>query len=122
VARDASKPRRPEAETWILHGAPDWSREHLEDPADLVAERLLDAFAAATGSVRPSPDHLNAHRWRFALPMEPLPEPCLVDRDHGLAACGDWCGGPRVEGAFLSGRAAADELLQPLSESGRPDR
>jgi predicted NAD/FAD-dependent oxidoreductase len=59
-----------------------------------------------------TPIHLDAHRWRFALPLEPLPDPCLFDAGRRLAACGDWCGGPRIEGGFLSGRAAADQMLQ----------
>ncbi|KAA1260324.1 hypothetical protein LF1_28630 [Rubripirellula obstinata] len=33
----------------------------------------------------------------------------------GIAACGDWCGGPRIEGAFLSGMAAAGALLRHLT-------
>jgi predicted NAD/FAD-dependent oxidoreductase len=115
VARNGSKPGRPEGEAWVLHGSPEWSREHLELDRSEAARRLLEAFAQAAGGLVEAPHHLDAHRWRFALPLEPLAEPCLIDADLRLAACGDWCGGPRVEGAFLSGRAAAERLLAPRS-------
>jgi hypothetical protein len=32
-----------------------------------------------------------------------------------LAVCGDWCHGSRIEGAFLSGHAAAGYLLRDLA-------
>lgn len=111
VACNGSKPGRPGGEAWILHASPEWSRDHLELDRREAAQRLLDAFAATAGGLEAAPVHLDAHRWRFALPSEPLAEPCLFDADLRLAACGDWCGGPRVEGAFLSGTAAADRLL-----------
>jgi hypothetical protein len=95
----------------VLHGSPEWSDAHLELDAEIAAHRLADAFADAVGRELPRPDHLVAHRWRFALPTEPLPEPCLFDPELAIAACGDWAGGPRVEGAYLSGCAAAGRLL-----------
>jgi predicted NAD/FAD-dependent oxidoreductase len=55
--------------------------------------------------------HSTAHLWRFALPAEPLANTCLFDRELQIGACGDWCAGPRVEGAFLSGMAAARRVL-----------
>ncbi|MEZ4444056.1 MAG: NAD(P)-binding protein [Polyangiaceae bacterium] len=36
---------------------------------------------------------------------------CLVSDDHAIVACGDWASGARVEGAFLSGGAAAGRVL-----------
>jgi predicted NAD/FAD-dependent oxidoreductase len=119
VARDASKPGRPQAETWVLHGSPEWSEQNLELDSDVAAHRLLDGLSEALGEDLPPANHLIAHRWRFALPQNPLDEPCLFDADLQIAACGDWCGGPRVEGAFLSGRAAAQRLLEAsVSRSG----
>jgi predicted NAD/FAD-dependent oxidoreductase len=113
VARNASRPGRPaEGEAWVLHGSPEWSYDNLERAPDEAAARLLAAFAEAAGGLGPAPVHLAAHRWRYALPREPLAEPCLFDPGLRLAACGDWCGGPRVEGAFLSGLAAAERVLQ----------
>jgi predicted NAD/FAD-dependent oxidoreductase len=110
VAREASKPGRPAAEAWVLHTGPDWSEDHLEIERQDAAARLLDAFREAIGGIDADVVHLDAHRWRFALPREPLTDPCLFDRTLQIAACGDWCGGPRVEGACLSGLAVAEAV------------
>jgi predicted NAD/FAD-dependent oxidoreductase len=107
VARNTSKPGRPSGESWILHASPEWSQRHLEIERERAAELLLESFNRALGRHIEAPIHLAAHRWRFALPTEPLAQACLADPELRVVACGDWCGGPRVEGAFLSGRAAA---------------
>ena len=110
VARNASKPRRPDGEAWVLHASPGWTRRHLDlEPVD-AAQRLLDVFRSAVGDSGAAPLHLDGQLWRYALP-KPLADPCLLDAELRLAACGDWCAGPRVEGAFLSGEAAAGSLL-----------
>jgi len=112
IARNSAKPGRPSGEAWVLHASPEWSREHLELDREIAAQWLVDAFREAVGRDLPPPASLTAHRWRFALPVNPLAEPCLFDRELAVAACGDWAGGPRVEGAFLSGCAAAQRILE----------
>jgi renalase len=111
VARDSARPGRPAApETWMLHASPTWSEANLERPAADVAADLLAAFRSLTGATA-EPLHLSAHRWRYAQVSSPLGEPCLWDADARLGVCGDWCLGPRVEAAYLSGRALATALL-----------
>lgn len=113
IARDASKPGRAQGERWVLHGSPEASRELLESPPEVVVARWVDAFAQATRlDVRPV--EAVAHRWRYALPSPALEETALFDAALGIGACGDWCGGPRVEGAFLSGVALARRLASVL--------
>lgn len=48
-------------------------------------------------------------RWRYATPIRPHPERCL-EVAPGIVLAGDGFGGPRVEGAYLSGLAAAEAL------------
>ncbi len=112
IARNSSKPGRPSGESWILHASPEWSREHLELDQDVAAQWLIGALREAVGRDLPPPASLTGHRWRFALPVNPIPERCLFDPKLALVACGDWAGGPRVEGAFLSGCAAAQQLIE----------
>ena len=51
-------------------------------------------------------------RWRYSWVTNPHPDPCLVASDDPpLLFCGDAFGQPKVEGAALSGLAAADHLL-----------
>jgi predicted NAD/FAD-dependent oxidoreductase len=115
VARNSSKPgRTPDTETWILHASGDWTQRHLEETPEAIREQLLDAFWDATGLAVVPPGDVVAHRWRYALPTEPLPDRCLFDGDLKIGACGDWCAGPRVEGAFLSGAAMAGRVLALL--------
>jgi hypothetical protein len=118
IARNSSKPGRNEAtETWILHASGLWTEDHLEEAPEWIQERLLGAFWDATGLGATAPAYRAAHRWRYAQPREPLPERCLFDGDEKIGACGDWCSGPRVEGAFLSGAAMAGRVLGLLVES-----
>jgi renalase len=107
IARDRSKPRRGLAETWVLHGSAAWSAAHVDDAADTVGPFLLNAFADLVRARLPLPAHLGAHRWRFACADPPLAVGALADPDCRLYVGGDWCAGNRVEGAFLSGLAAA---------------
>jgi len=113
VARESSKPARAPlrgaVESWILHAHPTWSRSYLElEPSD-ASRWVQRAFAARVG--RPLvPVAVAAHRWRLALPVSPLTEPFLFDASLGIGLAGDWCGGPRVEGAYLSGVALAGAI------------
>ena len=107
IARDSSRPGRAAVpECWIAHAGPEWSREHLEYPADIVLAILQDAFRAATG-IDATPSYAAMHRWRYALADAPLGVAALWDAAAGLGVCGDWCLGARVEAAFLSGQALA---------------
>ncbi|MCY2959177.1 MAG: FAD-dependent oxidoreductase [Planctomycetota bacterium] len=110
IAREASKPDRAAGERWILHASPEWSAAHLELDAGWIARELLAALTDALACAVPSARQAVAHRWRFATPDPVLPNPHLLDEELGLGACGDALGGPRVEGAWLSGTSLAEAL------------
>ena len=117
ICRDSAKPGRQvdSGECWVLHASAAWSIEHLEAAPDDVSAALIEAFAKATGEAVGKLHYVAAHRWRYAIPVDVLEESCLWDSTEGLGACGDWCGGPRVEGAFLSGMAVAGHLLREVT-------
>ena len=110
VARDSSKPGRTGQETWLLHASPEWSEAHIEDSAEAVTTALLAAFAALGG---PAPLAATAHRWRYADTEAPLTQGSWWDASLRLGLCGDWLRGGKVEGAWLSGRALAQQVLKP---------
>lgn len=109
IARDRSKPGRGGRETWLLHATAEWSEAHLERPANEIAESLLPAFGRLGGS---APQAWTAHRWRYADTQPPLDAGCTWEPDLGLGLCGDWLNGGKVEGAWLSGRALAQQVLR----------
>jgi predicted NAD/FAD-dependent oxidoreductase len=124
LAAQAGKPGRSSAHAWVLHAAPDWSEAHLEDPVDQVCMALLDAAGRLPGAQQVEIEYATAHRWRFAQAREPLAAGALDFPDRGLVLAGDWCHGSKVEGAFLSGIAAAVRLeaAARLDQGRRPPR
>jgi predicted NAD/FAD-dependent oxidoreductase len=96
-----------------IHGNPAFSRAHFERDQDDVANLLLTEAAPWLGST------VVAHqvrRWRYSIPVQLFPGRCLSLTDPGpLVFAGDAFSGPRIEGAALSGLAAADALLAPQS-------
>lgn len=111
IARNSSKPGRPEGECWVLHATPEWSEANIEaDPAE-VAALLSASFGEALGRSLPRPSYQAAHRWRYARVREALPPQAHWDAGPRLGICGDWVGGDRVEDAYLSGARLADAIV-----------
>ena len=108
--RESSKPGRSEDEVWVLQSSDQFAREHIGSDESEISTVMLDAFFAATGIDRIDPAAHHARLWKAALPVAPLCDGCLYDEQLRIGACGDWCMGARVEGAYLSGLAMADRL------------
>jgi len=109
AVRENTRPHAPKTPpAYTFHCSAAWSKNHLEDdPKDVIAAVLAGGWAFGTHT----PAHAAAHRWRYALAENPLGEPCLWDEKTRLGLCGDWCLAPRLEAAFLSGRALAQNIL-----------
>jgi renalase len=112
IARDNSKPLRHNPETWVLQASPEWSERHLIKLGDQVIADLNEAFMQATALERIEPTVAQAHCWRQSVAVGTLNRDCLYDPALGIGACGDWCVGPRVESAFISGFSMADQILR----------
>jgi hypothetical protein len=96
-----------------IHAGPEWSRAHFEDDEAEITRQLIslagewlgtDLASAVVGS--------SIARWRYSWVTNAHPDPFLAASEHPpLLFCGDGFGQPRIEGAALSGLAAADHLL-----------
>jgi predicted NAD/FAD-dependent oxidoreductase len=108
AARNSAKPGRGGPETWVIHASPARSRKLIDLPKDEVARTILADFFAAAGTASILPMHLDAHRWLYAQPEARKDgEGAHFDAALGLGVAGDWLQSPRIEGAWLSGRALA---------------
>jgi photolyase PhrII len=122
IARNASKPGRPDAECWVAHASTEWSQAHLEDEAEAVAAELLQALLRVTNAWSIEPVYIAAHRWRLARVLAPHREHCLWDGDARVGVCGDWLVESRIEGAYASGVALAGRVLASARDWRIPAR
>ena len=98
-----------EAPALTIHGGPQWSREHYEDDEEEITAALLGYAGDMVGANVVS---TQLARWRYSWVSESHPEPSLLAQNAPpLVFCGDSFAQPKVEGAFLSGLAAASALL-----------
>lgn len=95
-----------------FHAEHDFSLERFDDDADEVHTELLRQAAPWIGSATIVESQLK--KWRYAGPATPLPTRTEVFAagTGRIALAGDAFGGPKVEGAFNSGLAAARVLLE----------
>jgi renalase len=110
AADNSSKLHRNEPSRVTLHASPEFSREHFESPPEEVAQLMI---AAASDLLGAGVTEWHFHRWRYSAPVSVDPKRCLASRTPApLVYAGDAFGGPRVEGAWLSGQAAARALME----------
>ena len=92
-----------------IHATPEFSRHWFDGDREEIAQVLLDAARPWLGAQVVS---TQLHRWKFSQPVNPYPDSCfIVHAPSPLAFAGDAFSGPRVEGAWLSGLAAAMALI-----------
>lgn len=95
-----------------VHTTPAFAAEHyargVNEVTTLLAEELVPWLGGA-GIVSST-----LHRWKFSEPCATHPEPYVWLPELALGFCGDAFGGPRVEGAALSGLELASCIAASL--------
>jgi hypothetical protein len=117
IGLDSSKRPNPQQPHFVVQSSANFAQRHLESQ-DLQPAGQLMLQRAAESLALPwlnTPEWMQVHRWRYAFPSRPWHEAFLsAGSPSPLVCCGDWCGGNLVEGAMLSGLAAADEMNHQL--------
>jgi renalase len=112
IGLDSSKQLEPLQPVLVVQSSAAFAAEYFETPDLQVIGKILLAAAAPFAIGLDSPEILQVHRWGYAFAQNPLPDLFLTAVTQApLYFCGDWCGGNRVESAFLSGLAVAEKIL-----------
>jgi predicted NAD/FAD-dependent oxidoreductase len=102
-----------EAPAVTVHAGPQWSSWHFEDDEAEIVDAMISRASSRLGTdLSFAIVETSLARWRYSWVTNPHPEPYLsASGSPPLLFCGDAFGQPKVEGAALSGLAAADHLL-----------
>jgi predicted NAD/FAD-dependent oxidoreductase len=110
IAINHAKPgRSQDVGTLVVHSEAGWSDANVDADRDWVQDVMLKSASALLGLPLQNAPHIALHRWLYASNKSSPDTPCLTD--EGMVVSGDWCLGGRVQGAWLSGRAAAQAFL-----------
>ncbi len=90
-----------------VHANAAWSDSHWGDDAETVTAALCAEAAPFIGDATVIESQVK--KWRFATPRTIWPDPCWIapGESNPLVVGGDAFAGPKIEGAALSGLAAA---------------
>lgn len=101
---DDGKRRGDDAPVLVAHVNPVLAAGHLEDPSAVLPNAI--AAARRVLQIDDLPAWSWAHRWSLARPMSAVDDEYWIHPELPIGLAGDaWAGGPRVEAAWLSGRA-----------------
>lgn len=98
-----------------IHAGPKFSRDQFDTDPETVARLLIEAADDLIGAEVIASQ---VQRWRYSIPLRMYPARYVLAPQPGpLVLAGDAFAGPRVEGAAMSGLAAAEALLQHLDSA-----
>jgi renalase len=97
----------PSVSAVTIHANGRFAEEHWDSPNEVRGKKMLDAAAPYLASKVLEYD---CHRWGFAIAKKVWSERFFMEDDLQLTLAGDSFGGPRIEGAALSGMAAAEQI------------
>ena len=115
VADNRMKGISPGVSAVTIHAKGEFSEQHWDSPNDIRGPLML---AAAAPYLASKIKEYTCHRWGFAIAQSVWPERFYTAEDLEVTLAGDAFGGPRIEGAALSGLAAAEHIIE--REAARP--
>jgi renalase len=118
IAIDSSKhPDQAKQPVFVFQSTAEFARQSFEETdLELAGKKILKQVSKLLAGWLANPEWWQLHRWRYAFAEEALGVACLSTTEPlPLVCAGDWCAGQNVEGAYQSGLAAANSLLELLS-------
>ncbi|MDF7824925.1 FAD-dependent oxidoreductase [Pontiellaceae bacterium B12227] len=109
MADNRMKGISPNHSAITLHATPAFAEAHWDSDDAMRGQLMMDAAGALLKS---EVVEFNCHRWGFTTASNPWKELFFHDAGQHILLAGDAFGGNRVEGAALSGLAAAEVLLK----------
>ena len=110
---DDGKRRGDDAPVLVAHVNPVFAAGHLEDPNGVLPQAI--AATRRVLDIDEFPTWTWAHRWSLARPIAGLDADYWMHPELPIGHAGDmWAGGPRVEAAWLSGRALGAAMAAEL--------
>ncbi len=97
----------PDVAAVTIHADADFAEKHWDSPNEIRGPLMLDAAAPY---IKAKVLGYNCHRWAYTTPINPWYEPFYRNASLSLTMAGDSFGGPRIEGAALSGIQAASAI------------
>lgn len=114
IANDGAR-RGNDAPVLVAHVSPAMAATCLDEPSRAIAP-AIEAIQRVL-AIDAHPAWVDVQRWTYAKPVTAAAEPCFLDPQVPIGLAGDaWAGGPRVEAAWLSGRALGEALAGRLDE------
>ncbi|MDA1012535.1 MAG: FAD-dependent oxidoreductase [Proteobacteria bacterium] len=110
IAVNSNKPGRGDLFTLMVHSSEAYAEENFTTDRQKVINHLCHQTSQVLGHDVSNADFKTVHSWRYANNSNRDTYPPFADHDLKLAACGDWCLGGRVEGAFTSALNLAEAL------------
>lgn len=116
---DDGRRRGDDAPVLVAHSTGMLAQHHLEN-SDAAAPAMLKAMHAVMG-IKADPVWTTVKRWTYARPLAARAEQFHFDLETRVGLCGDaWGGGeagPRIENAWLSGRALGAHMAQAVASA-----
>ena len=91
-----------------FHANAQWSSQHFEQSDEWLHDQLLASSTRWLSDVTVLSSQVK--KWRYATPKNVWPQRYWCNNAQSLCLAGDVFGGPKIEGAYLSGHFAAAAL------------
>lgn len=113
---NSSKPSRAKGFSMVIQANNAWAEQHLYQTDETIKQLMLAEVERISGINVVKACHVELKRWVYANLPAQTGQPAYLDQQLQLAACGDWCIQGRVEAAFNSADALAQQLMAYLTK------
>lgn len=112
IGVNSHKPERANLFTLIIHSSEKYAKNHINHAHEEVMGHLVAETSRIIGYNLKNVDYKALHLWRYTNTHTRGSSKIFLDYDNKIGACGDWCVGGRVEGAFTSAYNLANKMKE----------